>query len=112
VSVLQAEFFIVSANITAVALIRLLRQVCSSADPGFLYSKIFVSVLQAEFFIVSANTIAVAQIILLRQVCFSANPGFLYSKIFVTDIVLRDLIRYTSCDAEPLGSCLFPVNVA
>jgi hypothetical protein len=84
VSVLQAEFFIVSANTTVVAQIILRRKVCFSVNPGFLYSKIFfVSVLQAEFFIVSANTTAVAQIILRRQVCFSVNPAFLYSKIFL-----------------------------
>ena len=41
-SVLQAEFFIVSANTAAVAQIVLHRQVCFSANPGFLYSKILV----------------------------------------------------------------------
>ena len=43
VNVLQAEFFIVPANTTAVAQIILRRQVCFSVNPGFLYSKIFVT---------------------------------------------------------------------
>jgi hypothetical protein len=43
VSVLQAEFFIMSANTTAIAQIILRRQVCFSANPGFLYGKSFVT---------------------------------------------------------------------